>query len=414
MRHSRLRGAITTVVVALAITSAPLSAGAGQFGHGTIGNAIKLGKKAASRPKLTPEDEVRMAQAQSKKFDEAHKAWTDPLLDTYITGVVQKLVAVAKPTSYSYRVRVVNDASLNAFTFGGGLLYIHIGLIARLENEAQLAMVLGHEIAHVTEGHVAAGIEHAYTTSLIGDAAVTAGGAAGIPVSGRTLELAYDTTMNAAVNGYGRNQERDADRIGLDYMVKAGYDPREAPITFELLLAEYGDKSSVANFFYGSHPANQERFDTLTSLAKTKYGADRAEKRLMVNTEDFKRATRGAVVASGRFEYERNHFSTAKAMFDKAERAAQDDPVPHYYLAKIAIETAGADALPGAVAELEAALKADPNYAPAHRELGLAYYRQGDRARAIASLEKYLAADPKAKDAAEIASTIAELKRYGG
>lgn len=414
MQRTRLRRALATVALVLAIAAAPIAARAGQFGQGSIGKALKLGKKVVARPRLTPEDEVRMAQEQSKKFDAAHKAWADPLLDAYITGIVQKIVAVAKPTPYTYRVRVVNDASLNAFTFGGGLLYIHVGLIARLENEAQLAMVLGHEIAHVTEGHVAAGIEHAYMTSLIGDAAVTAGGAAGVPVSGRTLDLAYGVTMNAAVNGHGRNQERDADRIGLDYMVKAGYDPREAPITFELLLAEYGDRSSVANFFYGSHPANQERFDTLSSLARTKYGADRAEKRLLVNTEDFKRATRGAVVASGRFEYERNHFATAKALFDKAERAAQDDPVPHYYLAKIAIETAGVDALAGAIAELEAALKADPNYAPAHRELGLAYYRQGDRARAIASLEKYLAADPKAKDAAEIAATIAELKRYGG
>ena len=384
-----------------------------QFGK--LGSAIKLGAKVAARPKFTDEDEARMAQAQGKKFDAAHQMWPDPLLETYLTGIVQKLVAVAKPRPFPYRVRVVNDASLNAFTVGGGLLYIHAGLVATVENEAQLAMVLGHEIAHVTEGHVTSGIEHAYTTQLLGDVAVTAGGAAGIPVSGKTLELAYDATMNAAINGHGRNQERDADRIGIDYMTKAGYDPREATITFELLLAANGDQPRLVNFFYGRHPANQERFDTLTALAKTKYAGDVSSKRLIVNTEDFKRATRTAVIATGRLDYEEGRFQGAKAMFDKAVRVWQDDPVPHFYLGKIALETGAApDAIDTAIRELEAAVMADEAYAPAHRDLGLAYYRKGDRAKAIASLEKYLVVDTDAKDAAQIRTTVAELKRYGG
>ena len=79
---------------------------------GKLGNAIKLGTKVAARPKFTDEDEGRMAQAQGQKFDAAHKMWPDPLLETYLTGIVQKLVAVAKPRPFPYRVRVVNDASL--------------------------------------------------------------------------------------------------------------------------------------------------------------------------------------------------------------------------------------------------------------------------------------------------------------
>ena len=133
--------------------------------------------------------------------------------------------------------------------------------------------------------------------------------------------------MNAAISGHGRNQERDADRIGIDYMTKAGYDPREAPITFELLLATYGDQPRLVNFFYGNHPANQERFDTLTALAKTTYAGDVASRRLIVNTEDFKRATRMAVIATGRLDYEESRFQSAKAMFDKAVRVWQDDPI---------------------------------------------------------------------------------------
>lgn len=375
-------------------------------------DALKIGKAAATRPKFTDEDEGRMAQAQAQKFDAAHRMWPEPLLETYLTGLVQKIAAGARPRPFPYRVRVVSDASVNAFTFGGGLLYVHAGLIARMENEAQLAMVLAHEIAHVTERHVTRGIEQAYTTQLISSTAATAGAATGILPTGEPLQIAYDASLNAAVNGHGRNQEREADRIGLEYLVAAGYDPREAPITFELLLAEHGDQRPLVNFFYGSHPANVERFETLTALAKSKYGREIKERKLVVNTEEFKRVTRSVVIATGRLDYEQQRFHTAAAMFDKAARAWQDDPVPHYYLGKIALETGAGDGVDRALAHLDAAITADAQYTPAYRELGLAQYRKGDRAAAIASLERYLTLDPEAADEKEIAATIQDLKRF--
>jgi regulator of sirC expression with transglutaminase-like and TPR domain len=101
-------------------------------------------------------------------------------------------------------------------------------------------------------------------------------------------------------------------------------------------------------------------------------------------------------------------------MFEKAARAWQDDPVPQYYLGKIALETSATpDAVDVAIAHFQGAIKADARYAPAYRDLGLAYYRKGDRPKAIASLEEYLVRDPKAADAAQIKTTIEELKRYG-
>lgn len=375
-------------------------------------DALKIGKAVVTRPKFTDEEEARMAQAQAQKYDSEHKMWPDPLLETYMTGLVQRIAAHAKPRPFPYRVRVVNDSSVNAFTFGGGLLYVHAGLIARMENEAQLAMVLAHEIAHVTERHVTRGIEQAYKTELLSYGAATAAGATGMVPSGEALNIAYKATVNAAVNGHGRGLEREADRVGMEYLVKAGYDPREAPITFELLLKEYGDKSPMVNFFYGSHPANVERYETLSALSRDKYGRDIKEKKLVVNTEEFKRATRGAVIAAGIHDYEQHRFNTATAMFEKAVRVWQDDPVPHYYLGKLALETAAATGVDRALEHLANAIKVDPQYAPAYREQGMAQYRKGDRSAAVLSLERYLALDPDAKDAKQIAATIQELKRF--
>jgi predicted Zn-dependent protease len=395
------RSLAVCVLAVIATVSVDATAQFGQIGD--------LAKGAMNKPKLTDEDESRLAQLSAEQFEAKNKMWPDPLLDTYLGGVMQKVVAASAPRPYAYRLRVVSDPTLNAFTFGGGLVYMHAGLVARLENEAQLVMVLAHEVAHVTERHVTKGIEKAYNTNLLGKIVTTGAGATGILPNSPLVGFAYDHSMSAAINGHGRELERDADLKGIEAMVKAGYDPREAPITFELLLMEYGDQGRLKNFFYGSHPSNQERFKTLSDLAKNKYGKVVSSTKLAVNSEEFKRATRRVVIAVGVNDYEGKRFNSSKAMFEKAVRAFQGDPAPHYYLGRIALETT-AD-MDKAIAHLEAAIAADATYAPPHRELGLAYYRKGDRAKAVAELEKYLALDPKAKDADQIKTTIEEIKR---
>ena len=135
------------------------------------------------------------------------------------------------------------------------------------------------------------------------------------------------------------------------------------------------------------------------------------EKRLIVNTEEFKRVTRAVVIATGRFDYEASRFATAQAMFEKALRSWQDDPAPHYYLGKIALETGLGGGVDEALKRFADTLKVDAKYAPAYRDQGLAHYRKGDRAAAIASLERYLEIDPDASDKKQIETTIQELKR---
>ena len=390
-----------------------LAAGPGADVEAQWKDAIKIGKSVATRPKFTDEDEGRMAQAQAQKFDAEHKMWPEPLLETYLTGMVQKLVAVAKPRPFPYRVRVVSDPTLNAFTFGGGLLYVHAGLIARMENEAQLAMVLGHEIAHVTEKHVTKGIEQAYTTQLIGSSAVVAGASTGILPTGDALNVAYDASMNAAVNGHGRGQEREADKVGMDYMVKAGYDPREGPITFELLLKEHGDQSRLANFFYGSHPNNVDRYETLSALVKDKYASDVKDKRLVVNTEEFKRVTRSVVIATGRLDYETaalrhgpGHVREGGPLVAGRSRAPllpREDRARDRRRRRRRARPRASRGRPS---------RPTRRMRPRIASWAWRYYRKGDRPNAIGSLERYLALDPKAEDTKQIEATVAELKRF--
>jgi beta-barrel assembly-enhancing protease len=388
-----------------------LPAGTDQY----LNTGMSVGGAILNRPKFTEADEERMAQENARKFDAGHKMWEDPLMDAYLSDIVQRLVAQAHPRPFTYSIRVVNEGSVNAFTFGGGLLYVNAGLIARMDNEAQLAMVLAHEIAHVTESHVTKGIEGAYGIQLLGEiarvTAVSTGAAARTQIPPALLDKTYEYTMKASVSGHGRANESEADVVGLGYMVKAGYDPREAPGTFEQLMKEYGDQTALQNFFYGDHPTNKARIEKLTSLVQSKYAGDLETRKLITNTAEFKQRTRDLVVEVGRLDYERKKFKTAAAMFEKALLANNKDHLSHYYMGKIASETGGSAGLQQAVTHLTTAVQLNENFADAYRELGLAYYKQRNKPKAIEAFERYLSLNGGAKDAEPIKRYVNELKQ---
>ena len=235
-----------------------------------LNTGMSVGGAILNRPKFSESDEERMALENAQKYDSSHQMWEDPLLDAYLTDIVQRLVAQAHPRPFTYSLRVVNDGSVNAFTFGGGLLYVNAGLIARMDNEAQLAMVLAHEIAHVTESHVTKGIEGTYGIQLLGEigrvTATSTGATAQIPPA--LLQKTYDYSMKAATSGHGRANESEADVVGLEYMVKAGYDPRALARMFETIERE--SKSSGGGGgpqWMSSHPNPGNRYNAINKEA---------------------------------------------------------------------------------------------------------------------------------------------------
>ena len=370
------------------------------------GAVLQTGAAVVNRPKFSDADEERMARENAVKFDKENQMWDDPLLDTYLNGLVQRLAKVAHPRPYAYRIKVVRDASLNAFTFGGGYLYVHAGLLARMENEAQLQMVLGHEIAHVTESHVTKGIEGTYGIQLLGQIAASAASASGATsqLPAALLQKTYEYSMNAAVSGHGRAAETEADVVGIEYMVKTGHDPREAPKTFEQLLKEHGDQAAIKNFFYGSHPTNKARIEHLNGLIKSKYSQTTGAE--VANTDEFIKRTRELVILVARMDYDNKRPKEAAALLEKALKA-REDATARYFLGKIALDAADADR---AIAQFRMAIVADDKLLDPYRELGMAYYQKGDSAKAIESLEKYLKLAPSAKDAERIRTMIKDLK----
>ena len=245
---------------------------------------------------FSDEEELQIATENSTQFEASTALWDDPQLDGYLNGIVQRLAQHANHRPFEYRIKVVNDSAVNAFTFGAGILYVNAGLLARMENEAQVAMVLAHEIAHVAQSHVTNGMKADAGINMLGQLAGQAAANSG-RIDGQILEKTYHYSMNASINGHGRSQESEADELGLDYLFKAGYDPREASGTFEQLLKEYGDASKMDAFFYSSHPRNQERMERTAAWVQSKYSQHLGTGAWIVNTNEFQELVHSVVNA---------------------------------------------------------------------------------------------------------------------
>ncbi len=181
---------------------------------------------------------------------------TDPVLSAYVNGVGQKL-ATASGVELPYEFVVLNNGVPNAWALPGGKIAVNRGLLTALRNEAELAAVLGHEVAHAAARHGAKRMERGLLAQavLVGAAIGTAGKeyAQGV-VGGAQLAAGLINQK------YSRDAEREADYYGTQFMVGAGYDPYGAVTLQEMFVKLAGDReSNWMDGLFASHPASQER-----------------------------------------------------------------------------------------------------------------------------------------------------------
>ena len=184
---------------------------------------LKPLESASDTQQLTSKEKRLWAEARD--FDEAiyksDHVYEDGAATKYLQNIMDRLYPEFQGT---ITVKIVTSPHLNAFALPNGSIYFHVGLLARLENEAQLATVLGHEAAHFIHKHSFKQRENVKSSSAF--ALGTA--MAGIPIIGNVVAL-------SSIYGYSRDLEREADRLGYERLVKAGYDPRESYKAFEHL-----------------------------------------------------------------------------------------------------------------------------------------------------------------------------------
>ncbi len=277
------------------------------------------------------------AEKEEAALLKKNKPYDDPLLEDYLAKIGDRLLPdnVRAAGGPGYRFGVIRDPTLNAFAMPNGRVYIHTGLLAQVQNEAQLATILGHEMTHVSNRHALSFTRDAQTKQIIytvaaiaasiGVAAAAGSVAKNNPMGGAVigqtanaiLGLGLQLATIAAINGYGRDLEREADAEGLDRMVRAGYDPKEAPKVFALLKDSSGDRGSLETFFFGSHPRLQERIETTEELIRTKYVDTAGSSATIANTDEFELRMRTVVRDNARLDIAAGRFTLAQRQLDR-------------------------------------------------------------------------------------------------
>lgn len=232
------------------------------------------GRNELALMSVTPEQEVQLGE---KSFSQALQTmggiYPDTALNAYVDRVGQRVAARSHRPELKYSFKVVNDSSPNAFALPGGFIAISRGLLVNLENEAQLAAVLGHEIGHVTARHSVQGMQRA---TLL-NAAVGLAGIAGGEQYGNLASQIGGVTANLIDKRYSREQESESDTLGIDYMVQAGYAPQGAIQLQEIFYRKIdnGQNADWLSGLFRSHPFSVERLEANRNYVAGRYSGSR-------------------------------------------------------------------------------------------------------------------------------------------
>jgi predicted Zn-dependent protease len=188
----------------------------------------------------------------------------DPQLNEYISTIGSQIASHANDGNFRFTFFIVRDPQINAFALPGGFIGVNMGLLLATDNESELAGVLAHEISHVTQRHIARAAYDNQRTSIVSMAAMlaavllgAAGGADGEALTG-IVSASQAMAMQRQIN-FTRAHEHEADRVGMDLLASAGFDPSGMSTFFEELGRRYGSSSQLVPALLQTHPVTTER-----------------------------------------------------------------------------------------------------------------------------------------------------------
>ncbi|HNR22463.1 MAG TPA: M48 family metalloprotease [Steroidobacteraceae bacterium] len=220
---------------------------------------------------LTQGDEYRIGLTVLRQLREQGQVLEDPEISEYIQALGTRIAAQATDEGQRFTFFVIRDTAINAFALPGGFIGVNQGLLLATKNESELASVLAHEIAHVTQRHIARSIRAAGRQSLATTAMVIAGILLGAMGGGDAAQAAIAVAQGSAAQqqiNYTRSNEHEADRIGISFLASAGFDPHAMPAFFETMQRRSGLSRLDIPEFILTHPV------TSTRIAESR---DRAE-----------------------------------------------------------------------------------------------------------------------------------------
>ena len=253
----------------------------------------------------------------------------DRALNDYVNQVGLNMATRAHRSQIPYSFRVVNANYVNAYAFPGGSIACTRGILLSLENEAELAALLGHELGHVNARHTARQMSKGMLTqAFVGGFSTVASVVAGS--LGQLAGTLGNMGAGVLLASYSRDNEREADGLGMEYMVGAGYGPKGMVGLMDMLRSLSIDKPGTIELMFATHPMSDERYQTALKTSQTKYAAAQnlslSRERYMDRTAGV-RAMKGTIeeLQKGDQEMSGKKLGDAEAHFRNALRQSPND-----------------------------------------------------------------------------------------
>jgi len=354
---------------------------------------IKPFKDAGQTRQLSGE-ENRIWHAAGE-FDHSLEAggslYPDDKLQNYVQQVMDRLYPEYKGT---IRVRVVDSPSLNAFALPNGSIYINTGMLARLDNEAQMATVLAHEGVHFVNKHGLKQRRNIESNNIVSMGITIVTGVSGL---GQLMAA-------SSIYGFSRDLEREADADGMARLQDADYDISQAAITFQYLLAEVEALNIESPYYFSSHPALVERINSFTELASKVPG-----RRGYAGQTSYQK-----MVSALRLEMLADYLAVGKyqsvlLMLTNNNDINRYPPAAKYYLGEAyRMRGEAGDSLRSVEAYKYTIVHA-PQFVASYRALGIHYMKAKKMQQAEKHFSKYLQLAPDAPDRAYIENYRASM-----
>jgi predicted Zn-dependent protease len=340
---------------------------------------------------VSEDQEIQIDQQNSPyQFSADYGTTQDKALGSYIDRTGKNLVSQTHRTHMPYNFHVVNATYVNAYAFPGGTIACTRGILLSLENEAELAALLGHELGHVNARHTAQQMSKGMLSQAVVGGLSAVAGAAGSGYGGLASQLGQ-IGAGALLASYSRDNERQADALGMEYIVKSGYSPNGMVGLMEMLNSLGTHKPSAIELMFATHPMSAERYQTVVQSAATQYKSTRGQpvyrERYMDNTTRL-RAQKSAIeeMQKGDEVLAQKKFGDAEEHYRRALKAAPND-----YSALVLMSKTQLMQKNWAVGRqyAEMAQKAYPQEAQAYHLSGFAKIRLKDYEGALAEFDSY-------------------------
>lgn len=280
---------------------------------------------------MSEAEEISLDQSQSPhQFSSDYGVVKDQHLNSYLSEVGMRIAGLSHRPRMPYSFRAVNAVNINAYAFPGGSVATTRGILLELESEAELAALLGHEIGHVNARHAA---EQAAKGTIAGVLLAGAAAAMGAAGYGDAAGLARDLGglgAGALLARYSRDNEREADALGMEYMTRARYTPLGMVGLMEILLKNSKHKPGAMEMMFATHPMSDERYRSAQQASRVQYSRyfnyPEFRERYMDNTAGL-RKIRGVISSLQNAEVGlgKKDFDSAKLAINQALKIKGDD-----------------------------------------------------------------------------------------